>query len=80
MSLPDLQDVVWSKVTVTQIIGRAHRMGQKKPVHVYELMALGTTDAVMATLAAGKDMMLNALLSKHPNKGTIIFSIHVGLH
>ncbi|KAF8881075.1 hypothetical protein BD779DRAFT_1473544 [Infundibulicybe gibba] len=59
------QDTVWSELTTVQIIGRAHRLGQKKEVHVYKLAALGTTDVIMSSLARSKDEMLNALVSQN---------------
>lgn len=50
-----------------QVIGRAHRLGQEKIVHVYNLLALHTTDVIMASLASGKNDMLQSLLSKGTN-------------
>ncbi|KAF8872160.1 hypothetical protein BD779DRAFT_1679866 [Infundibulicybe gibba] len=62
-----LFDTVWSELTSVQIVGRAHRLGQKKQVHVYRLAALGTTDVIMSSLARSKDEMLNALVTKNTN-------------
>jgi len=55
---------VWSQQSVVQIIGRAHRYGQERTVHVYKLLAVGTTDVIMASLAKDKDVMLQALVTK----------------
>ncbi len=49
---------------MVQIIGRAHRYGQEQIVHVYKLLAVGTTDVIMASLAKDKDVMLQALVTK----------------
>ena len=59
-----LKDTAWSQQSVVQIIGRAHRYGQKRIVHVYRLLAVGTTDVIMASLAKDKDVMLQALVTK----------------
>jgi SNF2 family DNA or RNA helicase len=55
---------VWSDQATTQIIGRAHRFGQRKKVHVYQILAVGTTDVIITSLAREKNAMLQALLSK----------------
>ncbi len=59
-----LKDTVWSQQSVVQIIGRAHRYGQERTVHVYKLLAVGTTDVIMASLARDKDVMLQALVTR----------------
>jgi hypothetical protein len=64
---------------VVQIIGRAHRYGQERTVHVYKLLAVGTTDVIMASLAKDKDVMLQALVTKTytMSPGTSISQLHL---
>lgn len=64
-----IKDMSWSSAGVTQIVGRANRLGQTKTVHVYTLSALGSTDVLMAFLAREKDDMLEALMTKDRNLG-----------
>ncbi len=45
-----LKDTVWSQ--------------QERTVHVYKLLAVGTTDVIMASLARDKDVMLQALVTR----------------
>ncbi|KAM6491331.1 P-loop containing nucleoside triphosphate hydrolase protein [Amanita muscaria] len=59
-----LYDMVWSDQATIQIIGRAHRLGQEKPVHVYHLLAVGTTDVIISSMAREKNDMLKALLTR----------------
>jgi Helicase conserved C-terminal domain len=37
-------DLPWNPAVLEQRISRAHRMGQKRPVHVYILVTEGTKD------------------------------------
>ncbi len=37
-------DIPWSLVRLEQRMGRLHRIGQTKPVHIYHLVALGTRE------------------------------------
>ncbi|KAF9491153.1 hypothetical protein BDN71DRAFT_1510617 [Pleurotus eryngii] len=60
-------DTIWSQVGIEQIIGRSARLTQQKPVHVYYLIALQTTDVLMSTLAQEKGEMLQTLLTKGTN-------------
>ncbi|KIL63772.1 hypothetical protein M378DRAFT_11866 [Amanita muscaria Koide BX008] len=59
-----LYDMVWSDQAKVQIVGRAHRLGQTRPVHVYHLLAIGTTDVIISSMAREKDEMLQALLTR----------------
>ncbi|KAM6488893.1 P-loop containing nucleoside triphosphate hydrolase protein [Amanita muscaria] len=59
-----LYDMVWSDQATVQIIGRAHRLGQTRPVHVYHLLAIGTTDVIISSMAREKNDMLQALLTR----------------
>ncbi|KAG2029691.1 P-loop containing nucleoside triphosphate hydrolase protein, partial [Suillus americanus] len=63
-----LFDQCWSRMMGNQIIGRAWRLGQKKEVVVYNMVALGTVDVLMVHHGEGKGNMLGQFLSK--NKGT----------
>ncbi|MBN1576701.1 MAG: DEAD/DEAH box helicase [Chitinispirillaceae bacterium] len=55
-------DLPWNPAVLEQRIGRAHRMGQKRPVQVY-LLVTGQTieEKMLATLAAKKDLSIAAL-------------------
>ncbi len=51
-----------SEAVLEQRIGRAHRMGQQKPVHAYVLITTGTIEeSLLATLAAKRELALAAL-------------------
>jgi superfamily II DNA or RNA helicase len=55
-------DLPWNPAVLEQRIGRAHRMGQKRPVQVYVLVTEETIeDNLLATLAAKRDLALAAL-------------------
>lgn len=66
---PLLQDTSWSGVHVRQVIGRAWRLGQTKVVTVYHLIAKGTTDVLMSTMARTKSEMLDAFTQQAQNEG-----------
>ncbi len=55
-------DLPWNPAVLEQRIGRAHRMGQKRPVHAYVLITTGTIEeSLLATLAAKRELALAAL-------------------
>ena len=55
-------DLPWNPAVLEQRIGRAHRMGQSRPVQVYVLVTEDTIeDNLMATLAAKRDLALAVL-------------------
>lgn len=55
-------DLPWNPAVLEQRIGRAHRMGQKRPVHVYVLVTDETIeDKLLVTLAAKKELSLAVL-------------------
>ncbi|MBN1590998.1 MAG: DEAD/DEAH box helicase [Pirellulales bacterium] len=55
-------DLPWNPAVLEQRIGRAHRMGQRHPVHVYVLVTEGTIeDSLLGTLSAKHDLALAAL-------------------
>ncbi len=46
-------DLPWNPAILAQRIGRAHRLGQRRPVHAYVLVSTGTIeDRLLATLSA----------------------------
>jgi superfamily II DNA/RNA helicase len=55
-------DLPWNPAVLEQRIGRAHRMGQKRPVQVYLLVTEQTIEEkLLATLSAKHDLALAAL-------------------
>jgi superfamily II DNA/RNA helicase len=58
-------DLPWNPAILEQRIARAHRMGQKRPVHVYLLVTEGTIEeGLLGTLAAKHELALAALDSE----------------
>ncbi len=50
-------DLPWNPAVLEQRIGRAHRMGQEKPVHVYKLVTEETIEErLLETLASKQDL------------------------
>ncbi len=58
-----LYDPWWNPATEAQAIDRAHRIGQDKPVFVYELTCTGTVEEKMAALKARKKAIADAVLA-----------------
>jgi len=55
-------DLPWNPAVLEQRIGRAHRMGQKRPVQVYLLVTEGTLEeSLLGTLSAKQQLFLAAL-------------------
>lgn len=55
-------DLPWNPAVLEQRIGRAHRMGQKRPVHVYLLVTTETLEEnLLATLSAKHELSLAVL-------------------
>jgi len=55
-------DLPWNPAILEQRIARAHRMGQRRPVHAYLLVTEGTIEeGMLTTLSAKKDLALAAL-------------------
>jgi superfamily II DNA/RNA helicase len=55
-------DLPWNPAVLEQRIGRAHRMGQQNPVHVYKLVTEGTIEErLLETLASKQDLADAAL-------------------
>jgi superfamily II DNA or RNA helicase len=59
-----LYDPWWNPAVEAQAIDRAHRIGQDKPVFVYELQCVGTVEEKMATLKARKRDLAEAVLAE----------------
>lgn len=55
-------DLPWNPAILEQRIARAHRMGQKRPVHVYILVTEGTLEeSLLSTLSAKHELALSVL-------------------
>jgi len=55
-------DLPWTPALLEQRIGRVHRMGQKKPVHVFVLVTEQTLEeSLLATLSAKHELALAVL-------------------
>jgi len=55
-------DLPWNPAVLEQRVGRAHRMGQKRPVQVYVLVTEETLEeSLLGTLSAKHDLALAAL-------------------
>ncbi len=55
-------DLPWNPAVLEQRIARAHRMGQRNPVHVYKLVTTGTIEErLLDTLASKQDLADAAL-------------------
>jgi hypothetical protein len=55
-------DLPWNPAILEQRIGRAHRMGQRRPVHAYVLVTEGTIEEnLLTTLSAKRELALAAL-------------------
>jgi len=60
-------DLPWNPAVLEQRISRAHRMGQRRPVHVYVLVTEGTIEeGLLKTLAVKHDLALAALDADSP--------------
>lgn len=64
-----VKDQNWSLILDQQIDGRAWRLGQKFDVLIYHILALGTTDTLMHSMANEKDAMLLGLVRRDCEKG-----------
>lgn len=59
-----LFDPWWNPAVEAQAIDRAHRIGQDKPVFVYELQCVGTVEEKMAALKTRKRSIADAVLAE----------------
>lgn len=55
-------DLPWNPAVLEQRIARAHRMGQKNPVHVYKLVTEGTIEERLLETLASKQELANAAI------------------
>ena len=58
-----LYDPWWNPAVEAQAIGRAHRIGQQRPVFVHRLICVGTIEEKMLSLQARKQMLAQSLWS-----------------
>ena len=61
-----LQDTTWSVQDDSQTIGRVWRLGQERQVLVYRLIAIGSPDVFLNTIAFGKGFMHAAFVKSDP--------------
>ncbi|KAJ2911463.1 hypothetical protein MD484_g8951, partial [Candolleomyces efflorescens] len=61
-------DQQWSYADESQAIGRIHRQGQTRPVTAYHILASGTVDYFIASLARGKAIVSEAFLGSAKQK------------
>jgi len=55
-------DLPWNPAVLEQRIARAHRMGQKRPVHVYVMVTEATIEEnMLSTISAKRDLAIAAL-------------------
>ncbi|MBC2716354.1 MAG: DEAD/DEAH box helicase [Desulfobacteraceae bacterium] len=70
-------DLPWNPAVLEQRIGRAHRMGQKRPVHVFLLVTENTLEeGLLATLSAKHELSL-AVLDQASDIDTV--DLHTGM-
>ncbi|MCD6585586.1 MAG: DEAD/DEAH box helicase [Desulfobacteraceae bacterium] len=70
-------DLPWNPAVLEQRIGRAHRMGQKRPVHVFLLVTEDTLEeGLLATLSAKHELSL-AVLDSESDIDTV--DLHTGM-
>ena len=56
----------WNPATETQATDRVHRIGQTKPVFVYELVAAGSIEQKIFALQAKKAALADLILNDDP--------------
>ena len=56
-------DLPWNPAVLEQRIARAHRMGQKNPVHIYNLVTSGTIEEELLDTLASKQELADASLN-----------------
>ncbi len=64
-------DLPWNPAILEQRIGRAHRMGQKRPVHVYVLVTEETIEEGMLETLSAKHELAQAALDPDSDVDTI---------
>jgi SNF2 family DNA or RNA helicase len=63
-----LMDPWWNPAVEKQAVDRVHRIGQKKTVFVYRMIAAGTIEERIQDLKAGKEMTFRELIGALENK------------
>ncbi|WP_025728255.1 DEAD/DEAH box helicase [Atopobacter phocae] len=58
-----LLDLWWNPAVESQAFARAHRLGQKKDVHVYRLIAEGTIEEEIRELQSAKRSLFNEIVA-----------------
>ncbi|MFP3912776.1 MAG: DEAD/DEAH box helicase, partial [Desulfobacteraceae bacterium] len=66
-------DLPWNPAVLEQRIGRAHRHGQSKPVHVVNLIAKGTIEERMLDTLAAKRAIFDAALNEDSTVNDLSF-------
>ena len=66
LTITHIQDVLWSAQEDSQLIGRIHRRGQQKRVHIYRLIADNSPDVALNAISFNKEAMHAAFLSAPP--------------
>ncbi|MDZ7697218.1 MAG: DEAD/DEAH box helicase [Deltaproteobacteria bacterium] len=66
-------DLPWNPAVLEQRIGRAHRHGQSKPVHVVNLIAKGTIEERMLDTLAAKRAIFDAALNEESTVSDLSF-------
>jgi hypothetical protein len=56
-------DLPWNPAVLEQRIARAHRMGQKNPVHIYNMVSAGTIEEELLSTLASKQELADASLN-----------------
>ncbi|MBN2122999.1 MAG: SWF/SNF helicase family protein [Deltaproteobacteria bacterium] len=70
-------DLPWNPAVLEQRIGRAHRMGQKRPVQIFLLVTEGTLEeSLLGTLSAKQELFLAAL---DPDADTRVIDLTSGM-
>lgn len=67
-------DLPWNPAVLEQRIARAHRMGQKNPVHIYNLVSSGTIEEELLDTLAAKQELANAALDIDSEVGEVAVS------
>ena len=67
-------DLPWNPAILEQRVGRAHRMGQKRPVHVFILVTEGTIEERMLVTLSAKHELAQAVLDADSEVETVDLS------
>ena len=67
-------DLPWNPAILEQRIGRAHRMGQKRPVHIFLLVTEGTIEESLLSTLSAKQALFTATLDPSSNADSLDLS------